>query len=313
MFKLLIVGVLALQVMLCGVALAQEAKLESASEAQTAPGDKDANAAREGANATVKKSPDLSIPDQSVPADVSKEDSQENSAPEKKIPAEQQVSEANLVQQRRMADAAWCQIALSFLGLVALIWTLIETRRAIKVTRDIGQKQVKAYIQIAGLECAINPTGNNVTLNISCKNNGQSPAIHLGLLVQMSVNYDSPVSLPYDTESIDFFGDIASGETRATSLTYPGLKLRPDHYSEKFIGLANIEFRIVFLGQDVFGNEVSATLEKWWCRPDTGTPIRAGFVLEWVTDGAVSSETIRKDERLKLKRFAPQKQTDAKN
>lgn len=94
-----------------------------------------------------------------------------------------QHNERDLLAQERMAKAAewmnyasWVSAFLVLVGTGALIWTLFETRQVTRVTRDIGEKQVRSYLSIEKSRFAITKEGN-VWAFLVVKNYGQSPAL----------------------------------------------------------------------------------------------------------------------------------------
>lgn len=87
--------------------------------------------------------------------------------------------EANLLAQERVAHwTAWIG-AFTAIGLFAILATLIETRRVTAVTREIGQKQIRAYLHIDSilLDDRSSDASGGVRLCISAHNSGQSRAV----------------------------------------------------------------------------------------------------------------------------------------
>jgi hypothetical protein len=64
---------------------------------------------------------------------------------------------------------------LAFIGTLLLVWTLFETRRALSVTRRIGQAQVRAYITVEGVPDIPRIEAGNPLAGLSVRNTGQPP------------------------------------------------------------------------------------------------------------------------------------------
>lgn len=117
----------------------------------------------------------------------------ESSKRQQKEAAERE--ENDLIAQKSMADSTkeivWLtkiQLALALAGTFALLWTLYLNRRAtdaavnaVKVTREIGEKQVRAYIgrETDILKNSVDHGSNKpigIQVGVSLKNYGNSPA-----------------------------------------------------------------------------------------------------------------------------------------
>ena len=61
------------------------------------------------------------------------------------------------------------------IGIIALIWTLIETRRMVYVTRIVGQNQLRAFLSIRPKIVPVGTQGFQVFI-VDVVNSGQSPA-----------------------------------------------------------------------------------------------------------------------------------------
>jgi HAMP domain-containing protein len=120
---------------------------------------------------------------------------------------EHERAESDLVAQSDMALwAFWMTIvsagALTATGL-GVYWvreTLVETRKAVKaaddavaVTRDIGKRQLRAYITVIAESIAISP--GQVKVNLFGKNTGQTPALNVRTWSVVAI--DSP---PFDED-----------------------------------------------------------------------------------------------------------------
>lgn len=111
---------------------------------------------------------------------------------------EYQRAEADLVAQRNMDQWAFnstiialCSVIVTGIGIVFIALTLGEARRTTKaaidaaiaadktvqITREIGQAQIRAYVQLDGATARLVGSGDETTINIGVrlKNTGQSP------------------------------------------------------------------------------------------------------------------------------------------
>lgn len=112
----------------------------------------------------------------------------------------------DLAAQRKAADAAeagaaaaerqivptWIQTGIAVIGTLALLYTLWLTREANRISREIGQAQVRAYLGIQGGDILSPATKGEdfeveddgciaLKAKFSVKNFGQSPAAHIFL------------------------------------------------------------------------------------------------------------------------------------
>lgn len=86
------------------------------------------------------------------------------------------VSEADLLAQERVAHWTLWGVVFGASGIGILVLTLAETRAVTIATRDIGQKQVRAYCDIAKLTVKFIGT-DKLTATPVFKNTGMSPAV----------------------------------------------------------------------------------------------------------------------------------------
>lgn len=82
-----------------------------------------------------------------------------------------------------MKQASWVSAGLVLLGTGLLIWTLHLTRKAneaaqeaVKVTRDIGRAQVRAYVNIGAVGIENLAVGETPKVRLDIRNSGNSPA-----------------------------------------------------------------------------------------------------------------------------------------
>ena len=86
---------------------------------------------------------------------------------------------------QRMADYAFWQTLLIFIGTIVLVWTLMQTRRANKLLAEAnedlrlrGENSTKAYV--SGSKCSVRmpkSSKESYVFNITLKNDGGTPAL----------------------------------------------------------------------------------------------------------------------------------------
>lgn len=87
-----------------------------------------------------------------------------------------------------------CTLLITGLGIVWIRDTLVETRRAVKaaddavkVTRDIGEAQIRPYISIEHASAFVDER-NGICFKVKVKNSGQTPARNVHVIVSAWVN-----------------------------------------------------------------------------------------------------------------------------
>ncbi|NUB42968.1 hypothetical protein GEU84_001095 [Fertoebacter nigrum] len=109
-------------------------------------------------------------------------------------------------------------------GSVYLIWaTLSETQRMAKITRDIGQKQVRAYIAVTGAELLADLEHGRMMVRIYIRNSGNSPAtmVKVGVVMEMFNPRDAEAnigSLAWKAPFRNPHADIVANEVREINL-----------------------------------------------------------------------------------------------
>lgn len=132
-----------------------------------------------------------------------------------------------------MAIVSVVATVLSFIAVILLNNTLKETREAVgaaddavKVTREIGEAQARAYITIA--QASITFFKNNFDLHISFENSGRSPSLNLDVFCKLGF-HDS--NLKVSEEPI---GEVI--ERSSLSIAPRGF------HRSNFLGLSNPDF-----------------------------------------------------------------------
>ncbi len=177
------------------------------------------------------------------------------------LAAQQGMNEA----AQRMADYSKWSLGLIAIGTLALIWTLVLTKRATKsaqdvveVTREIGQKQVKAYLTVD--DSCWGSNSNQFRVKIKLKNYGQSPCI--------SGSIGSNVRILKDDKFFDLgvkktnFQTIPANDDSTISLDWNHAKFTDDWFEFVKSGGVKIILNVGLSWEDVFGNitEIEALL-----------------------------------------------------
>lgn len=89
----------------------------------------------------------------------------------------------DLLAQRRMAYWAIWLAGFTLTGLMALFWTLWETRQVTLETRRVGEKQVQAYLTCKTGRLRLREFNNRLGLsaNLDIENKGHSPAKEIAI------------------------------------------------------------------------------------------------------------------------------------
>jgi len=205
----------------------------------------------------------------------------------------------DLKAQELMAEATkWIvvltgmSLILGALGAAAIFWTLYETRKLSKVTRDIGEAQIMAYVSISGVEVSLNkrsPSQRELFVNIGVVRTGQSPANSVavnirpfdGMVLAQPEMRGKPV---YE----QMFGDISGDERPVIQsnimVTEDFLRTRK---SRDGIDKFWCEIVVDLTYNDVFDREFTKPFKFYgWCSFAGGNPlIRAKNHDEWIEPG----------------------------
>lgn len=78
---------------------------------------------------------------------------------------------------------AWLAAILSFIGSLLIVWTLVETRRANRISRETMFRQLRAYVTVEGAEKTWDHLGGEddgyQVVRITLHNSGATPAINM--------------------------------------------------------------------------------------------------------------------------------------
>jgi len=187
--------------------------------------------------------------------------------------AEERREKRDLKAQESMAESAvgmlyatFATVVLTFAALIAIIRTLHHTRRAadytgdmleeakkatvaaegaVEVTRDIGEKQVRAYLHVTDFSFSVGKTGE-IGATISVANAGQSPAVNVRASVKFEHDGKTPVRL-----------DIPMPNISANSTATRSIKPISQKSTGRGINGANrITSYIIVKANDVFEVEI---------------------------------------------------------
>lgn len=137
-------------------------------------------------------------------------------------------------------------------------------REANKIAQEIGEAQVRAYLQILAAHIQIDGNAQFVRLRLDMRNSGQSPARNVEAIVEFTtfprvdlMPFPPPHFPPIE---VGFsYHDLAAGQTRDDRLTgHTGANLLKETWGENYELLMSIHARIVLFADDVFGNEITA-------------------------------------------------------
>lgn len=146
-----------------------------------------------------------------------------------------------------------------------LVWRTLRYNRiateaaldAVRVSRDIGEKQTRAYLGIREVSFSLDAEHEFPRLGIKLQNTGQSPARDVEVTVKMNCTYHGGLIL--DQWSCPGFADIGSGEKSDDDPVGLGdLKLPRDLLGENFEKLVNVRLDLVAFATDVFDQEITA-------------------------------------------------------
>lgn len=136
--------------------------------------------------------------------------------------------------------AAWIQVLLTFMGTVSLLITLLLTRQsvwqsrlataeanrsaraaeeAIAVTREIGERQLRAYVGVIGISILYTDTEWMPNVRINYKNSGQTPAYRLTNRARCYFSWDKKIPDPnhHLDEPEERGMDLHPGDDRVTT------------------------------------------------------------------------------------------------
>lgn len=195
-----------------------------------------------------------------------------------------------------MKHASWVSAGLVGFGTLLLVWTLYLTRDAnrsaqdaVKITRDIGEAQIRAYVSISGVEVSLNkrsPSLRELFVNVGVVRTGQSPAHSVavnirpfeGMVLAQPEMRGKPV---YE----QMFGDISGDERPVIQSNIM--------VTEDFLGASKsrdgtdkfwCEIVIDLTYSDVFDHEITKSFKFYgWCSFAGGSPMmRAKKHDEWI-------------------------------
>lgn len=208
----------------------------------------------------------------------------------------QSESRQDLYAQQDMSRwAFWMMIISGFTFLVTglgIVWirdTLVETRKAVRsaddavnVTREIGEKQVRAYLSIRDgkiVSKGENPKQNSFFFAAEWKNYGQSPAFIKEIRVggghyPIGKGGVTPVALK----------TVVTSETQVSpsgeGTIVPILNIGIEGVRRVKLGLNELHVRVEITYLDVFNNSVTISSDFYITGPDLSAPMMA-IPINW--------------------------------
>ncbi|RVD30185.1 hypothetical protein [Mesorhizobium sp. M4B.F.Ca.ET.017.02.2.1] len=149
-------------------------------------------------------------------------------------------------------------VALSFVGVIFLLWSLMQTRQAISTDREVGHSQVRAYVSALPSDVMEFGEGLIPSFQFSLKNSGASPAYNLRHIAILMI-HAHPVGRIIGEMIVPAAGQTtpASTLTAGAEVTCNGDGLRPLTKDEFDAVLADNGQRLYAFGRvfydDVFG------------------------------------------------------------
>lgn len=170
---------------------------------------------------------------------------------------------------QKMADLAYWQTLLVGIGTVLLFVTLWFTRQAnlaaqnaVKVTREVGEAQSRAYLSITGAHLTWDKGMDYPGLCITLKNSGQSPARNIEAVVRFQFypagKTASKIS-PSDRHAVLWHSDLSAGdEETPPTMFLSDAAIEKDVWGQSLENMAGVHIDIVVYADDVFDKEITA-------------------------------------------------------
>ncbi|TGV61654.1 hypothetical protein EN784_04605 [bacterium M00.F.Ca.ET.141.01.1.1] len=182
-------------------------------------------------------------------------------------------------------------VVLSLVGVVFLLWSLMQTRQAISTDREVGHAQVRAYV--SALPADVKEFGEDLVprFEFRLKNSGASPAFNLRHIAILMI-HTHPVGRLTGEMIVPADGQIIPANTLASGaeVTCNGDGMKPLTKAEVDAVLADKSQRLYAFGRvfydDVFGKSHETKFSAS-AIPDLGEPEivtsegRRGFKFSW--------------------------------
>lgn len=210
---------------------------------------------------------------------------EQNTADEKPEPRQEQAkieNEATVGEQnaplinriKKLADATNLALFFSFLATVIAFLSWLAARKSVDVTREIGQKQTRAYLSIASVEFVMDREDNMPRLNFTARNTGNSPAndifledlsfmINVSWMENMTVVKGDIFTQSSAKTFKSFVNDLMAGEEESSMALITGaspqftMNIINDFlmiYDNENIVSLSVECSGIVAYEDVFGN-----------------------------------------------------------
>lgn len=207
---------------------------------------------------------------------------------------------SDLYQQWRMAvgteamsTASWWQVGISIIGICLIGATLYYTREAAKaaknalevtrdtlneaqsttvaaqesvnVTRQIGESELRAYLQLTEFKWAIRPGQEAVTIFAKVSNVGATPAFNPKLAIKVNLSPSDSSNLEAIEEIVSMqLPDIRAGVTIDRVVTFANVVVPRRIYGENYEQLLTGSAAVVCFANDAFGREIY-TASRYSC------------------------------------------------
>lgn len=178
------------------------------------------------------------------------------------------LEQSDLAAQWTMAGFAGLQLILTFLGLLYIRWTLIETKKAVKeagdataaaenaieVTRLSAERQLRAYLSIDKISATGLSPGETPVVWISVTNRGQTPARNLWVktVVVRCTGLD-PDEAPIRGMAGKLLYDLGPGQRSSQSVDIMKAPLSGEQYLSLGSGAASFVVAGYIRYTDMFG------------------------------------------------------------
>ncbi|MER9223010.1 hypothetical protein NKI48_29780 [Mesorhizobium sp. M0644] len=153
-------------------------------------------------------------------------------------------------------------VVLSAAALVALYTSLRQTRTAIRVTREIGEVQTRAFIVIKAAQCLIYNAGSEaepidrVQFKVTAKVCGQTPAQDVSTRFEIKAHFSgAKADDNYDSPDAYFGGMVPNDEFDAAALSWP----LGDEHDDILMAQRAFELRGVITYRPVTGESLRRT------------------------------------------------------
>jgi hypothetical protein len=156
-----------------------------------------------------------------------------------------------------MGSAALIGMILSAFG-VFLVWrTFSATREGNLIARDIGEKQVRAYLDIKDVSFSVNPGTFSPGIEVFVTNSGQSPSLEVEACFRVVINGANGIESKFD-----FFFELpdipSSGEKDRRQIN-GDVVLKNSDWGKDWENIEHVSIQTAVFAYSVFDKEISAS------------------------------------------------------